>query len=686
MRERYKCNFDFCQKNFIAIDTPVEEKLMPDCVVLGWDKETKVLSIRSDQARGFGCHDFTDFGVQNRTNLIGTPIFSYTFAEAFRSPDNILAKPFLLTYRLNLDIPPLTSMNEDMYNRLKSILGIEYRTLRRGRRRGQRIVTGKPLNAVSLQISFDGKSSIAATAQDYATAMTIYRMIEQRQASKIMVFCWRNEECRRCLALFKLLLEQRIEEAKDNRELADRLSEVHSAHIYATWTRNEVTEVMEERVQKRLLYQFKMGKIEVLFNANLLSTGIDIPCTDAVVLTQRSRALKMVLQRWGRAPRSIATQPSKRGILAIVMSDPKESDEDKTKRKEFMGLDLAQKDDFGGCHFHFRNMYRAAEFAAQNSNRIIGERKKITTYLATLRRTSHRDETNTRENIRFPLQVSTIMPDLERTLRDMFDITVRDLLEDDNSQPSQRGLEHQDSDLVGSLASMGIQDERDGSQSESEGDSEHRTLADIQRDLLSGANDGSAPDADATIERRAEARRPPRADRLTEAAPEDRAVSIIPGAPPPPPGGGPPPPPPPPRGQTTRPDAPQGTSAAGGGDGGNGGRFKHRSPTIPGKYRKVPAGAQPAAESTREPLAEPFDVAPGVPSPRNRASDEITPAPAPPAPATVADGGSVGPREGERPGPAGGEAVGSGPQKGSMFEIPEYQHIFGARNNAVHEG
>ena len=234
----------------------------------------------------------------------------------------------------------------------------------------------------------------------------------------------------------------------------------------------------------------------------------------------------------------------------------------------------------------------------------------------------------------------------------MFDITVRDLLEDVDSQPSQRSLEHQDSDLVGSLASMGIQDERDGSQSESEGDSEHRSLADIQRDLLSGANDGSAPDADATIERRAAARRPPRADRLTEAAPEERAM------------------PAPPRGQTTRPGAPQGTSAAGGGDGGNGGRFKHRSPTM--RYRKVPAGAQPAAESTREPLAEPFDVAPGVPSPRNRASDEITPAPAPPAPATVADGGSVGPREGERPGPAGGEAGGSGPQKVSIFDIAHF--------------
>ena len=65
--ERYKCNFDFWQKNFIAFDTQVNERQgpMPGCVVLGWDKETKVLSIRSDEARGFGCHDFTDFGVQN---------------------------------------------------------------------------------------------------------------------------------------------------------------------------------------------------------------------------------------------------------------------------------------------------------------------------------------------------------------------------------------------------------------------------------------------------------------------------------------------------------------------------------------------------------------------------------------------------------------------------------------------
>ena len=646
--ERYKCNFDFWQKNFIAWDTPVEEMLMPDCVVLGWDKETKVLSIRSDEARGFGCHDFTDFGVQNGSNLIGTPIFSYTFAEAFRSPDNILAKPFLLTYRLK--VPDMSSMNDDRHDRLKCIFGIKERTGRRGR-----IVTGDPLNKVGLQISFDDvtDSPIAATAQDYATAMTIYRMIERGEASKIMVFCWRNEDCRRCLALFNLLLKQRISEASHNRELADRLREVQTAHIFATWQRNERTDEMEEHVKKRLLHQFKTGKIEVLFNANYLSTGIDIPCTDAVVLTQKSKGVRQVLQRWGRALRSIATQPSKRGILAIIMSDPEEPDEDKDKRKEFMGFDLALPDDFGGCHADFCNMYRTAECAAHRSNRIIGECDKIKAVPTTVKRKAHRDAPDKKKTTpTFPPPVATITPDVERTLRDMFDITVRNLLEDVDSQPSQRSLEHQDSDLVGSLASMGIEDERDGSQSESEGDSEHRSLADIQRDRqISGANDGSAPDADATIERRAEARRPPRADRLTESAPEERAM------------------PAPPRGQTTRPGAPQGTSAAGGGDGGNGGRFKARSPTMPGHYRKTPAGAQPAAESTRDSLAEPFDVAP-VPPPRNRASDEITPAPAPPATATVADGGSVGPREGERPGPAGGEAGGSGPQKVSIFDLP----------------
>ena len=181
-----------------------------------------------------------------------------------------------------------------------------------------------------------------------------------------------------------------------------------------------------------------------------------------MVLTQKSKGVRQVLQRWGRALRSIATQPSKRGILAIIMSDPEEPDEDKTKRKEFMGFDLAPNDDFGVAMPIFGICIAPPSARRNRSNRIIGECDKIKAVLTTVREESSQGRTDTKKTPTFPPQVGRHTPDVERTLRDMFDINVRDLLEDVNSQPSQRSLEHQDSDLVGSLASMGIQDERDG--------------------------------------------------------------------------------------------------------------------------------------------------------------------------------------------------------------------------------
>ena len=177
-----------------------------------------------------------------------------------------------------------------------------------------------------------------------------------------------------------------------------------------------------------------MGNIEVLFNANYLSTGIDIPCTDAVVLAQKSRVVTQLLQRWGRALRSIVTQPSKRGVLAIIMSDPRESDDEMAKRKEFMGLDVALKKDFGGCHVDFREMYRTAECAAHHSNRIIGECGPIKAFPTTARARGRNEEDSTKEGQKPkgptpPPVVETVTPEVERALRDMFGIKVRDLLQ-----------------------------------------------------------------------------------------------------------------------------------------------------------------------------------------------------------------------------------------------------------------
>ena len=83
---------------------------------------------------------------------------------------------------------------------------------------------------------------------------------------------------------------------------------------------------MGERVRRKLLHVFKMGEIEVLFNTDYLSTGIDIPCTGASrVLTASPNSKRATFQRWGRALRVVSSRPDKTGIIAFVTSDPRES-------------------------------------------------------------------------------------------------------------------------------------------------------------------------------------------------------------------------------------------------------------------------------------------------------------------------------------------------------------------------
>ena len=447
----FKCYFDQKRGNFAAIQWSLGDSggkkpnFKSDCVVLGWNKPSHVLSIRRGEPRGFACHDFTDFGVRNGTNLIGAPVFTYTFAEAFRSPDNIIAKPFVVTYRLKTPSEPMDDLRRE---RLKRIFGIGTKTGTRGP-----LQTFKELNKVAMQITFKVSctgESIVATTQDYATVATIYRMIERREASKIMVFCSRNDNCRRCLALFQVFMRQRVDDAKyrGDEALVRHLNEVKSAHIYTSWETNGMTKHMKENVKMNLLYEFRMGKTQVLFNVDCLSTGIDIPCTDAVVLASAPTTNTCVLQRWGRALRSDASH--KRGILALVMCDPKESNEVREERRKFMGIDLTSKGDFDGCQKGFQKCYSVAECAAHCSNRIIGDIKtvddvpiKATTNVRTRKRRKRKRKRKQKQyedkNSEQMLPKACGSPDsvdaeFECMLNDMFDIEVRDLLDPTESR------------------------------------------------------------------------------------------------------------------------------------------------------------------------------------------------------------------------------------------------------------
>ena len=436
--DRYTPLFDFWSRNFVASDAPTTsgaktEKMAPDCVVLGWDNTNKVLSIRDGAPRGIRCHDFSGFGVREGRNAIGPPVFRYSFAEAFRSPDNILARPILLTYQLKIQDDSVAK------ERLQAIFGIDLKKFKRGPPR----MKSTRLDKVGLQIAFEcTERPIGVTTQDYATVMIIYKMIERREASKIMVFCGVNEECRRCLALFNLVIRTRAEEARSRGEVgrANLLDVAHGAHIYASWDREgreQMTDKMPENARRQMLHRFRTGEIEVLFNVDYLSTGIDIPCTDAVVLAKPPSSTRTLLQRWGRALRSVSERPGKRGILALVSSNPLERDGESRTRRQRMGIDPDSAFDFGGPEVkQFQHMYRVAVCAAHPSNRILGQEftysegsltkpKKTSQKLSTLV-----DGKQTPKRGAIPTQCHTVHHNVERSLCRMFDIVLRDLIND----------------------------------------------------------------------------------------------------------------------------------------------------------------------------------------------------------------------------------------------------------------
>lgn len=445
--ERYQCYFNYSSGNFISMDqSQTYPVLKPECIVLGWESESHTLSIRDGPPRGIGCHDFSGFGVESGKNLIGSPVYTYTFAEAFRfqssNGNRILARPCLVTYKLKA--PDERQLNQLERDRLVTkIFGVSKKVTKAGKEN----YTMKQFKKIGLHMNFPPSNApIAVTTQDYATVATIYRMIERKQARKIIVFVGPNNNvCRRVFALFTQFLRKRIEQAHTcgNHDLEQLLRCVHSAHYWGTWDNPDGTPrpPLETRVKQKMLHDFRMGDIEVLFNVKVLATGVDLPCTDAVVLTAATDNVERILQRWGRALRSVPGQQDKRGIVAIVTLDPKESDEDKGRRRDFFGLNSEFAGDIGGTKKQtqeFRDMYAIVEHAAHESNRILGntfEMKGVTTTAKEKKEGADKSGEGTPATTKthpgsVPKPAVTVHSSTEDVLCGMFDIELRDLLDD----------------------------------------------------------------------------------------------------------------------------------------------------------------------------------------------------------------------------------------------------------------
>jgi superfamily II DNA/RNA helicase len=347
--------------------------------------EKKVtLSLRRGQdVRGLVVHDSTD--CQRGRNLIGRALHTYTFGEAFAAEPRILARPAVATYVIDPLAIPLAA-NDLSLNAVNACLG--YEVEREWDAQAQRMVpTGVKVKSASkiffevlfndLQVSGTAAPKVVVTMKEYAAMILVIRLLEQGQVRKPIVFCPSAASCRRSMALLRLLLRRHWRSHP-------LLANVGSGHVFQSATNYVMDadgnqqgeqEAMPLHVRHHLLGEFQSSESYVLFNTNLLSTGVDLPCCDGVVLVSPSTKRRTVLQRWGRSLRVEAHREDKEGTLALVAEDPLEPTELVEARAHALGIEDLEvlKDGNQLDAEKFRAVLRTAETAASSSYKVLGD-------------------------------------------------------------------------------------------------------------------------------------------------------------------------------------------------------------------------------------------------------------------------------------------------------------------------
>jgi superfamily II DNA or RNA helicase len=181
----------------------------------------------------------------------------------------------------------------------------------------------------------------------------------------------------------RLLLRRHSKQDGGNDRLK-KLKNVGSGHVFESATEYALEDgepkkskaTMSLHVRKHLLGEFQSSESYVLFNTNLLSTGVDLPCCDGVVLLSPSEKNRTVLQHWGRSLRVESHNvDTKTGTLALVVEDPMvptELVEERQRRLGIEGLEVL-RDGNGLDADKFRHVLRTAEAAASESNKVLGD-------------------------------------------------------------------------------------------------------------------------------------------------------------------------------------------------------------------------------------------------------------------------------------------------------------------------
>ena len=383
----YDVKFDFSRRNFRVLHEPIEKIAMEHlvdstCVVLGL--------YNSPNGSVFSCVEFTDdkppvgavvhdcTSFSPGTNLVGPILSKFSFAECFASGS--LAKPGLaLSDRGLLRVPP-GLLTEQVQVLLQAWAGV---TCSEEESTGVSIEDPRKVflsATVGPRQGGHGRQEqiVIASAHDFHCMnhlLDLFVCTEQehrvRPITKAIVFCQSSQVARRCMAVFRVLANLRLE--REPRR-ADVYGSIVSAHVFQSDVSNRDLKQSYE-VRRKLIWRFRGAKRAVLFNVDLLSTGIDLPCCDCVYLQCPSTNSNVVLQRWGRALRR-TSNPEKVGLLALPCTDPYEPDEDQREEWRRIGLDESKgfdRDQRAAFYSKYDLTCRLVECAIDPRNLALGQ-------------------------------------------------------------------------------------------------------------------------------------------------------------------------------------------------------------------------------------------------------------------------------------------------------------------------
>ena len=277
---------------------------------------------RRGAARGLATHDCSAFDPER--NLVGPVVYSFGFAKCFAA--GCLA-PARFAY---LRRDPLAVPADDVVLRqeVERWMGVADAAPGDGGADDARVRVQDP-SKFNYNLSRVGVKDVGGTAHEFWSMSQLLDLMDPgpeggalgegaAPVRKAIVFAGhKNEVAYRCLRVFGALLElRRVRHVAAGRAgRAELLGSLFAAHVHH--------ELAYEERQRRI-WRFRDAPCGVLFNVNLLSTGVDIPCVDCVHLLRPSLNSNVILQRFGRALRLDPAAPGKVATLVAPCVDPYE--------------------------------------------------------------------------------------------------------------------------------------------------------------------------------------------------------------------------------------------------------------------------------------------------------------------------------------------------------------------------